>query len=95
MVVMNKVALDHAGSLYWNGKPVTKEALDEYLAQMHILDPEPVTFLETEMGVPCASLDAIRDQMERQLKCSKGGRCNEGVVRVWDNIQNAPGTPVS
>lgn len=86
LVPMNEIALDRTGALYWNGRSVTKAALDGYLDLMHTLDPEPVTFLETEMGVPCASLDAIRNQMERRLNCSNGGRCSEGVVTVWDKI---------
>ena len=93
--MMNKVALDRAGALYWNGKPVTKEVLDNNLALMHSLDPEPVTFLETEMGVDCASLEAVRDQMERRLGCSNGGRCNEGIVTVLDAAPNPPGAPAS
>lgn len=95
LVVMNKIALDRAGKLYWNGKGVTPEALDKYLAVMPTLNPEPWIFLETEMGAPCSSLDAVRDQVEKHMHCEQGARCNEGIMTVWDNIANPPGSPVS
>ena len=94
-VVMNRIALDQAGKVYWNGKPVTTEKLDKYLALIPTMDPLPVTFLEIEMGVPCASLEAIRDRMERRLNCANGGRCREGILIVWDNLPSPPGAPVS
>jgi biopolymer transport protein ExbD len=92
---MNKIALDRAGKLYWNGSEVTPQTLDKYLAVMSAMNPEPWVFLETEMGAPCASLDAIRDQVEKHMHCEQGGRCNEGIMTVWDNTPNPPGTPVS
>lgn len=95
LVVINKIALDRAGVLYWNGKPVTPQNLERYLALQPTMNPEPWVFLETEMGAPCASLDAVRDQVEKHMHCAEGGRCNEGILTVWDNIPGRPGTPVS
>jgi hypothetical protein len=92
---MNKIALDRTGALYWNGKRTTSETVEKYLSLQPTLNPEPWIFLETEMGVPCASLDAIRDQIERYMHCAEGGRCNEGILTVWDNIPGPPGAPVS
>lgn len=92
---MNKVALDKAGALYWNGKPIHSDALEKYLALQPTLNPQPIIFLETEMGAPCASLDAVRDQIERHIHCAESGRCNEGILTVWDNIPRPPGTPIS
>jgi len=92
---MNKIALDRAGKIYWNGREVTPRTLDKYLAVMPRMNPEPWIFLETEMGAPCASLDAVRDQVEKHMHCERGGRCNEGIMTVWDNASNPPGTPVS
>jgi hypothetical protein len=95
LVVLNKVALDRTGALYWNGKPISAPALEKYLALQPTLDPEPWIFLETEMGAPCDRLDAVRDQVERYMHCSEGGRCNEGIMTVWDNIPGPSGGPVS
>jgi len=92
---MNKVAVDRTGAIYWNGKPVTPETLNKYLSLTRTMNPVPVTFLETEMGTPCASLDAVRKQMERHLDCAGGMYCNEGILTVWDNIPSPPGTPPS
>ena len=92
---MNKVALDRTGAIYWNGKPLSSENLDKYLALQPTMDPEPWIFLETEMGAPCATLESVRDQIEKHMHCEQGGRCNEGILTVWDNIPGPPGGPVS
>ena len=63
---MNKVALDRSGVLYWNGKRVSSDQLDQLLRASHNMDPEPEVFLETEMGAPCEALDAV------QLKSDTG-----------------------
>ena len=95
LVVLNMIALDRAGRTYWNGQQVSREALDNNLAQSSTLNPEPWIFLETEMGASCAALDGIRDQIEKHLDCSTGYRCNEGIMTVWDRVPSPPGTPVS
>ena len=92
---LNRIAIDSAGKTYWNGKQVTPETLDKYLALGPTLSPEPWIFLETEMGASCASIEAIRDKVEKHLDCSNGYRCNEGIKTVWDNVPSRPGTPVS
>ena len=93
--MLNRIALDHAGKIYWNGKPVTPETLDKYLALGPTMNPEPWVFLETEMGAPCASIQLFRDQVERHVDCGNGYRCNEGIMTVWENTPSPPGTPVS
>lgn len=95
MVILNRVALDSTGKIYWNGKQVTPKTLDKYLALGPTLNPEPWIFLETEMGASCASIEAIRDQIEKHVECTNGYRCNEGIKTVWDNVSSPPGTPVS
>ena len=95
LVVMNKIALDRTGATYWNGKPISSEKLEEYLAMQPTMDPEPWIFLETEMGAPCPSLEAVRDQIERHMHCAEGGRCNEGILTVWDNLPGPAGGVVS
>lgn len=78
-----------------NGKPVSREALDKYLALGVAMNPEPWVFLETEMGASCASVEAIRDQIEQHVDCATGYRCNEGIMTVWDNTPSQRGVPVS
>lgn len=95
MARMNEVSLGQNGTLYWNGKTVSRALLDQLLRQSHLLDPEPVVFLQTEMGVPCSALDALRKQMDDALECKKSSRCAEGIERVWRELPSPPGTPVS
>jgi hypothetical protein len=95
LVILNKIALDRNGATYWNGKPVSAPNLDKYLSIVPTMNPVPVTILETEMGAPCASLDAVRMKMNERLKCSQGGRCAEGILDVWNNLALPPGTPPS
>lgn len=95
LVVLNRISLDRSGKIYWNGKPVSRETLDRYLATGRTLNPEPWIFLETEMGASCASVEAVRDQVEKQVDCATGYRCNEGIMTVWENTPIPPGTPPS
>lgn len=93
--MLNKIALDRDGKLYWNGQAVTPQTLDKYLALGTRLNPEPWIFLESEMGAPCASLEDIRNRIEKHANCADGYRCNEGVMTIWDKIPLPPGTPPS
>jgi hypothetical protein len=95
MPKMNKVAVDHTGALYWNGKPISGEQLNDFLRVSHSLNPEPVVFLQTEMGVPCSTIAELRKRMDDALECKKSHRCAEGIVSVWRELPTPPGTPVS
>ena len=95
MPAMNHVAITRDGALHWNGEPISSARLSQYLRQSHQLNPEPVVFLETEMGVPCDALDAVRKQMDQALECKRSGRCAEGIQTVWRELPTPPGTPVS
>src|SRR4029434_1700 len=55
---MNYVSISQDGSLHWNGSQISSATLTQYLRESHKLNPEPVVFLETEMGVPCHVVDA-------------------------------------
>ncbi|MGP7797128.1 ExbD/TolR family protein [Sphingomonas sp. CLY1604] len=93
--IMSVVALTHGGTIYWNGTAVSRAQLNEYLKISHGLNPEPHIFLETEMGVSCEALEAVRDQIDRQLDCRKPySRCSEGIRSVWGNLPSPPGGPV-
>ena len=90
------VALAHGGLIYWNGTSVSPAKLSKYLKTSHLLNPEPQIFLETEVGVSCRNLEAVRDQMDRTLECRKpGSRCSEGIRSVWEDLPSPPGSPIS
>lgn len=94
--VSNALALTHNGSIYWNGTKVSLKTVDLYLRQSHMMSPEPVVFLEAEMGAPCRVLEDLRDRMDKALECRKAGsRCEEGLRSVWDALPSPPGAKVS
>ena len=95
MPSMSRVSVTRNGALHWNGQPVSSATLSQQLRQSHQLNPEPVVFLETEMGVPCEAVDAVRKQMDEALECQRSGRCAEGIETVWRELPTPPGTPVS
>jgi len=95
MPKMNEVALDHSGTLYWNGTPVSFEKLGQLLKSSHELNSEPVVFLHTEMGVSCDALDALRNEMDEALECKKSHRCAEGIMSVWQDLPSPRGAPIS
>ncbi|HTU11769.1 MAG TPA: hypothetical protein VMG08_12830 [Allosphingosinicella sp.] len=95
MPPINRLSLDRNGAIHWNGRVIAMRQLSEYLGIVHGMNPEPIVFLETEMGAPCARLEAIRDEMERRMECSNFGSCAEGIWHVWQATPTPPGTPPS
>lgn len=90
------VSLDRQGAVHWDGKRVSMPQFTDYLEKVHRFEPEPLVFLETEMGAPCATLEAVRDQMETKLECNASySVCAEGILTIWRNLPTPPGTPPS
>ena len=85
------------GSVYWDGVQVTPTVLSQRLSMVRAMrPPQPIVFLETEMGVPCDRVDNIRAEMNRTLHCAEeGGVCDEGIMTVWEKLPAPPGTPPS
>lgn len=96
MPMMNEVALTRDGSIHWNSNRISPSQFSKYLAASHGLNPQPIVFLQTEMGVSCRKLEAVRNQMEEALKCNKPySSCAEGIKQVWRSPPTPPGRPVS
>ena len=93
--LMNHVSISEQGTLHWNGERVSSGTLTGLLRQSHELHPEPVVFLETEMGVPCETVDAVRKQIDDTLECKDTGRCAEGIETVWRQLPSPPYQPIS
>ena len=91
----NDIALDRNGILYWNGKPISQQQLGSYLRISHTLNPEPEEILQTEMGVSCSELEAVRTQMDQNLDCRSSHRCGEGIPSVWKELPLPPNAAVS
>lgn len=78
--VRNKVTLDRAGNLFWNGQAVSDEQFSKMLEALKNLSAQPDLYLEAEMGVPCRNLDRVRREVSEALGCSDAkGRCMEGL----------------
>lgn len=90
-----RLSMDRNGAIHWNGRVTSLSQLSGYLATIHTMRPEPIVFLETEMGAPCAAVEAVRDEMERRMHCSDHGTCAEGIWTVWQATPTPPGTPPS
>jgi hypothetical protein len=96
MPMMNQISLTRDGSIYWNGSKISPERLSGYLRVSHGMNPEPNHFLQTEMGISCKSIEALRDRMDQALECKKPySHCSEGILSVWRDLPTPPGTPVS
>lgn len=87
-VVFNRLRVSRDGALLWNGSPVTRDVLREYLALVAQMEPMPVTILDPAPGVDCTLLDSIRDDTERG--CAHGSMCVEGPF-----LRNREPLPVS
>ncbi|WP_305095850.1 ExbD/TolR family protein [Croceibacterium aestuarii] len=75
----DRVTLDHKGEIFWNGSKISNQEFERLLMASVKLEPRPDVYLEAEMGVPCRTLEAVRDQMEKALGCqSVGSTCLEG-----------------
>lgn len=92
-VVINHISVDQNGAIYWNGARKSLAEISSYMSVTANMNPQPFTFLQTEMGVPCALVEQVRDEMERRLDCRHNGPCGEGIQQVWEATPLPPGTP--
>jgi len=77
--IYDQLALDQHGKAYWNGSPVSDAVLDQMLKAARGYDPKPQLVLKTEMGLPCARLEAVRDKIDAILDCRNNRTvCSEG-----------------
>lgn len=93
---MNELSLTRDGLIYWNGVRISSRKLKQYLEVVHGLHPEPIVFLQAEMGGSCSALEAVRDQVDKALECKKPySKCAEGIKSVWRKLPTPPGSPIS
>jgi len=65
--VKNKVNIDPAGTIFWNGLPVDKTRLQQYLEQSVLMNPEPELHFQPD---PQAKYEVV-DQVLAVIKRSK------------------------
>lgn len=70
----------HGGSdslrLSWNGAPVTRKQVREYLEIAKALRPVPTLVLSVEPAAECSEVRRLRQMIDRTLKC-ENGQCVE------------------
>ena len=76
-----RIAAD--SSIRWNGNPVSRSALREYLAIVRDLRPPMAIILRVDADADCETVGTIRGDMEALLHCSSTGLCGEGDGE-WD-----------
>lgn len=57
--IKNKVNIDPAGTVYWNGSPVDLKTLKSYLHQTTQMDPEPELHLEPDPNARYVVVDQV------------------------------------
>jgi hypothetical protein len=95
MPLIIRVSLDRGGTVYWEGRVSSLHQVYGYFDVARTMSPQPLIFLDTEMGAPCAALESLRDEMDRRLQCNPHGMCAEGIWAVWRATPTPPGTPPS
>jgi hypothetical protein len=92
-----RVSVDQTGQVYWDGSKITPMLLSQRLSTVRAArPPQPIVFLETEMGAPCDRVDSIRAEMNRILRCTeRRGICSEGIMTVWEHTPPPRGSPPS
>jgi hypothetical protein len=78
------IDIDHDGIIYADGDRLSLAKLAEPLGTIGKLDdPTPDVVLQTEMGAPCDTVEAVRELMDRKLNCKKSDMCAEGIMSLW------------
>ena len=91
-----RISLDHQNHVFMSGKLATPQQLTAELEKLYaVTNPDMPILLDTEMGADCAALEALRNKIDRAMKCRASGRCAEGSFVVWMETPPAPGTPPS
>ena len=55
----NRLYIDPASQLFWNGQPINDAILSEYLTQTTTLDPEPQLEFEPDRFAPYSTVDQV------------------------------------
>jgi biopolymer transport protein ExbD len=57
--VRNEVSVDHAGTIFWNGKPVSQTVLRQYLDQSQRMAPIPELHVRPNAGARYETVDQV------------------------------------
>ena len=81
--VKNVIRVDRSGAIAWNGQELQSQhgpfpLLRDYLGVVSEMEPQPLTFLDFEVGTSCSSIERIRTQMNSNLRCGAEKVCFQG-----------------
>ena len=74
--VINTLAIDDAKPATWNGSPVTREQVRQYVGLTKELNPVPTLLLVVSPAADCAEVRTFRQMIDTTLDC-KAGQCVE------------------
>ncbi|MES1971309.1 MAG: hypothetical protein V4472_02555 [Pseudomonadota bacterium] len=69
--------------LLWNGVPIDRDILADYLNQIRLMNPQPVTALTIAQTAKCEDVAAVRQTMEGRLQCASEIHCVEYSMAEW------------
>jgi len=75
--VKNKVSIDPAGAILWNGTPVDKTTLQQYLEQSVTMNPEPELHFQPDPQAKYAVVDQVLAVIKRSNVTKLGFIGNE------------------
>ncbi len=75
--VKNRLTIDPAGLIYWNGNPVDKVTLRQYLEQTSRMTPEPELQFEPDQSARYAVVDEVLAAIKRSKVTKLGFVGNE------------------
>ncbi len=75
--IKNRLTIDPAGLIYWNGTPVDKVTLRQYLEQTSRMTPEPELQFEPDQSARYAVVDEVLAAIKRSKVTKLGFVGNE------------------
>jgi hypothetical protein len=72
--VKNVIRVDRSGAIAWNGQELQSQhgpfpLVQNYLSVVSKMEPQPLTFLDFEVGASCSSIERVRTLMNTNLRC--------------------------
>ncbi|HEV7658791.1 MAG TPA: hypothetical protein VGO55_02985 [Allosphingosinicella sp.] len=87
----NRITVSARDGILWNGAPVTRPILRQYLDFVANMTPVPLTILAPRHDADCALIEALRDEIEAALPCA-AQVCGEGAG-AWTEHDLLPAPP--
>ena len=87
---LNTVSIDSAGTTHWNGVPIDRLTLRQYMDIVSTMFPTPGTVVEVEPGAPCAPVTEAVKIIGHAVECER--HCSY-ATRPFDRPAPPPPSP--